>query len=380
MKRQQIASGLLACLFWLASGQVIPAESSSGFYEWSLPDWVPRPIVPADNPMSKEKVELGRHLFYDRRLSSDGSMACATCHIQGRAFTDGRAVSPGVTGEVGSRSSMALVNVAYLPVLTWMNPLLDTLEVQALIPLFGEHPVEMGLAGREQDVFKMLQADARYPSLFKEAFPKEADQGADALYSLSTITKALASFERALVSFDSPYDRYKYGNQPNAISESAKRGEALFFGEKMECYHCHGGLNMTDNLKHERLPFPELGFHNTGLYNTDGKGSYPLKNPGIIEITGDQADKGKFRTPGLRNIAVTAPYMHDGSISILEQVIRSHYAKAGRAGEKGNSNPLRSEFLVGFEVDAQEVSDLVAFLNALTDQGFLTNPAFADPW
>ena len=380
MKRQQIASGLLACLLWLASGQVIPAESSSGFYEWSLPDWVPRPIVPADNPMSKEKVELGRHLFYDRRLSSDGSMACATCHIQGRAFTDGRAVSPGVTGEVGSRSSMALVNVAYLPVLTWMNPLLDTLEVQALIPLFGEHPVEMGLAGREQDVFKMLQADARYPSLFKEAFPKEADQGADALYSLSTITKALASFERALVSFDSPYDRYKYGNQPNAISESAKRGEALFFGEKMECYHCHGGLNMTDNLKHERLPFPELGFHNTGLYNTDGKGSYPLKNPGIIEITGDQADKGKFRTPGLRNIAVTAPYMHDGSISILEQVIRSHYAKAGRAGEKGNSNPLRSEFLVGFEVDAQEVSDLVAFLNALTDQGFLTNPAFADPW
>lgn len=380
MKRQQIASGLLACLLWLASGQVIPAESSSGFYEWSLPDWVPRPIVPADNPMSKEKVELGRHLFYDRRLSSDGSMACATCHIQGRAFTDGRAVSPGVTGEVGSRSSMALVNVAYLPVLTWMNPLLDTLEVQALIPLFGEHPVEMGLAGREQDVFKMLQADARYPSLFKEAFPKEADQGADALYSLSTITKALASFERALVSFDSPYDRYKYGNQPNAISESAKRGEALFFGEKMECYHCHGGLNMTDNLKHERLPFPELGFHNTGLYNTDGKGSYPLKNPGIIEITGDQADKGKFRTPGLRNIAVTAPYMHDGSISTLEQVIRSHYAKAGRAGEKGNSNPLRSEFLVGFEVDAQEVSDLVAFLNALTDQGFLTNPAFADPW
>lgn len=377
MNRQQIVSGLLACLLWLASGQVIPAESS---YEWSLPDWVPRPIVPTHNPMSKEKVELGRHLFYDRRLSSDGSMACATCHIQGRAFTDGRAVSPGVTGEVGSRSSMALVNVAYLPVLTWMNPLLDTLEVQALIPLFGEHPVEMGLAGREQEIFKMLQSDARYPSLFKEAFPKEADQGSEALYSLSTITKALASFERALLSFDSPYDRYKYGNQHEAISDSAKRGEALFFGEKMECYHCHGGLNMTDNIKHERLPFPELGFHNTGLYNTDGKGSYPLKNPGIIEITGDQADKGKFRTPGLRNIAVTAPYMHDGSIATLEQVIRSHYAKAGRAGALGNSNPLRSEFLVGFEVDEQEVSDLVAFLNALTDQGFLINPAFADPW
>ncbi len=349
-------------------------------YVWDLPDWVPRPNVPENNPMSREKVELGRHLFYDRRLSADGSMSCATCHLQARAFTDGRAVSPGVNGEKGGRSAMALVNVAYLPVLTWMNPLLDTLEVQALIPLFGEHPVEMGMAGREQEIFNMFRADARYPGLFERAFPKEASQGPEALHSLSTLTKALASFERALLSFESPYDRYKYGNQSDAMSESAKRGEALFFGEKMECYHCHGGLNLTDNLKHERLPFPELGFHNTGLYNMDGKGAYPTKNPGIIEITGAAGDKGKFRTPGLRNVAVTAPYMHDGSIATLEQVIRSHYAHAGRAGAKGAPNPMRSELLVGFEVSEQEVQDLVAFLNALTDERFLNNPGFSDPW
>lgn len=378
---------LLASLMWLASGLSVAAQDTaktqlkgSKTYAWDLPEWAPRPTVPTSNPMSKEKVELGRHLFYDKRLSADGSMACASCHLQGSAFTDGRPVSPGVTGEKGGRSAMALVNVAYLPVLTWMNPLLDTLEVQALIPLFGEHPVEMGMAGREQDIFNMFRADARYPDLFERAFPKEARQGPEALYSLSTLTKALASFERALLSFDSPYDRYKYGNQSDAMSESAKRGEALFFGEKMECYHCHGGLNLTDNLKHERLPFPELGFHNTGLYNVDGKGTYPSKNPGIIEITGDAGDKGKFRTPGLRNVAVTAPYMHDGSIATLEQVIRSHYAHAGRAGGKGVPNPMRSELLVGFEVSEQEVQDLVAFLKALTDEGFLNSPGFSNPW
>lgn len=380
MRRQQIVNRLLAGLLWLVIGHSIAAEDPATKYKWDLPEWVPRPTVPTDNPMSEEKVELGRHLFYDKRLSADRSMACATCHLQSRAFSDGRSVSPGVTGEVGSRSAMALVNVAYLPVLTWMNPLLDTLEVQALIPLFGEHPVEMGLAGRENELFQMFQDDARYPDLFKQAFPIEASQGTEALYSLSTLTKALASFERALLSFDSPYDRYKYGNQPEAISESAKRGEALFFGEKMECYHCHGGLNMTDNIKHDRLPFPELGFHNMGLYNTDGKGSYPVKSPGIVEITGVLADKGKFRTPGLRNVEVTAPYMHDGSIATLEQVIRAHYANAGRAGANGKPNPLRSEFLVGFEVDEQEISDLVAFLNSLTDSGFLSNPKHANPW
>lgn len=381
MNRRQMCTYLLAGLFWLASSQGCATESPAVDYQWNIPSWVPPPVVPTDNPMTTEKIELGRHLFYDKSLSANGSMSCATCHVQARAFTDGRAVSPGVTGELGSRSAMALVNVAYLPVLTWMNPLLDSLEVQSLIPLFGEHPFEMGMAGREKELFSIFETDPRYQSLFKRAFPKEASLGSEALYSLSTLTKALASFQRTLLSFDSPYDRYKYGNQPDAISESAKRGEALFFGEKMECYHCHGGLNFTDNIKHTRLPFPELGFHNTGLYNVDGKGAYPVNNPGIVEITASPEDKGKFRTPTLRNIALTAPYMHDGSIPTLAQVIREHYARSGRASQGGNSaNPLRSELLVGFKVDDQEVSDLVAFLNALTDERFLNNPKFGNPW
>jgi cytochrome c peroxidase len=366
----------LGCAALLAAAAV-----PSGTWEWPLPEWVPPPSVPADNPMSAAKVSLGRHLFYDRRLSRDGRMACASCHEQARAFTDGNAVSQGVTGETGARSAMALANVAYLPVLTWQNPQLTSLEVQALIPLFGEHPVEMGLAGRERQLFALLQADPVYQRLFAQAFPAEAAQGPAVLYSLSTLTKALASFQRSLLSFDSPYDRYRYGGQPNAIGAAAKRGEDLFFGERLECYHCHGGFTFTDNLKHARTPFAETGFHNTGLYNEDGKGRYPAASPGIVEFTADARDAGRFRTPSLRNVAVTAPYMHDGSIATLAEVLRTHYARAGRAAQTPQGrNPLRSELIAGFDISEAEAADVVAFLEALTDERFLRNPAHGDPW
>lgn len=365
----------------LAAGSVLLLGASGAAWHWPLPAWVPPPVVPTDNPMSADKVELGRRLFHDPRLSRDGSLSCAGCHDPARAFTDGRAVSPGVTGENGSRSAMSLANVAYLPVLTWQNPQLTSLEVQALIPLFGEHPVEMGLAGREQQLFAMFRGDPTYRRLFAQAFPAEAGQGDTALYSLSTLTKALASFQRSLLSFDSPYDRYRYGGQKSALSAAAKRGEEIFFGEKLECYHCHGGFNFTDNLKHARTPFPEVGFHNTGLYNEDGKGAYPKASPGIVEFTGEPRDAGRFRTPSLRNVAVTAPYMHDGSIATLNDVLRTHYARAGRVVHAGRAaNPLRSEFIAGFEISETEIADLVAFLESLTDERFLRNPAHRNPW
>ena len=379
MKRKlRSLAGVAVCAigaWWLLSG------SASDAFRWSLPAWVPPPVVPADNPMSVAKVELGRHLFYDPRLSADGRMSCATCHHQDKAFTDGLAVAEGVTGEKGARSAMSLANVAYLPTLTWANPQLKSLEVQALIPIFGEHPVEMGMAGRETELFATLKTDAIYQRLFANAFPTEARQGEAALYSLSTLTKALAAFQRSLLSFNSPYDRYKYGGETQAISAAAKRGEALFFGEKMECYHCHGGFTFNDNVMHSRLPFPEFGYHNTGLYNVDGQGSYPADNPGVGEFTGEASDRGRFRTASLRNVAVTAPYMHDGSIATLEDVIRRHYALAGRSTSvTGHPSPVRSELLVGFEVSDDEVGDLIAFLESLTDAGFLNNPAHSNPW
>jgi cytochrome c peroxidase len=378
---RSILFGLCTVLLGMSSLAISFAAQPESTYKWPLPSWVPTPVVPADNSMTDAKVELGRHLFYDKRLSANEQMSCAACHHQNLAFTDGRAVATGVNGEVGARSSMSLVNVAYLPVLTWMNPQLTSLEIQALIPIFGEHPVEMGMAGRERALWEMFKSDPTYERLFKRAFPEQANQGEQALYSLSTLTKALASFQRSIVSFNSPYDKYQFGSQPKALSASAKRGESLFFGEKMECYHCHGGLNFTDNVVHSRMPFPEMGFHNTGLYNEDGKGRYPTQNPGIVEFTAEPADQGKFRTPSLRNVSVTAPYMHDGSIQTLAEVIKSHYSTKGRsASESGVANPLRSELIVGFDINEDEIKDLVAFLESLTDSDFLTDPTYSDPW
>ena len=372
MKTRAILCNTFFVWILLTSSGVVHAES----WQWNKPSWVPDPVVPKDNPMSAAKVELGRHLFYDKRLSSNNSMACATCHVQAKAFTDGNALSPGVNGKDGVRSAMMLANLAYLPVLTWANPNVKQLEKQLLVPIFGGNPVELGMEGKEKELFARLRADARYPEMFRKAFPQE--KGA---VNLSTISKAIASFERTLLSFNAPYDRYKYGGDKNAISESAKRGEALFYGEDLECSHCHGGFNFTDNVQHARLPYPELGFHNTGLYNLDGKGAYRADNHGIREVTGDAADEGKFRTPTLRNIAVTAPYMHDGSIATLRDVIRKHYAVKGIAVSNGQSpNPLRDSFIEGFKVSDAEVEDLVAFLESLTDEGFLTNPRLSDPF
>ena len=363
---------------------VLMMGASSGFrdWHWSLPVWVPEPVVPLDNPMSVAKVELGRHLFYDPRLSADYSLSCASCHEQARAFTDGKALSRGVNGEPGVRSAMSLANVAYLPALTWQNPDLVSLEVQSLIPLFGEHPVEMGMAGREEELFNRLRADPLYRQLFAAAFPDgSAGKSQDAPISLATITRALAAFQRSLVSVNSPWDRYRYGGESKAISESARRGEALFFGERLECYHCHGGLHFTDNIKHKRLPDGERGFHNTGLYNIDGTGSYPPESPGIVELTDLPDDRGVFRTPSLRNVAVTAPYMHDGSIATLEEVIRDHYAIGGRAARsRHGANPLRSPFMAGFSISDDEVRDVVVFLESLTDEQFLKDPRFGNPW
>lgn len=384
------ATALLIAAGLLLSGCEPPVSTTTGggaagappvaAYDWGLPAWMPPPLVPADNPMSAAKVELGRRLFYDKRLSADGSMACATCHEQARAFTDGKARSRGVTGETTARNSPSLANVAYVPVLTWANPLLRALEKQALIPLFGTHPTEMGLAGREHELFARLAADETYARLFRAAFPEHG--GA---IDLATTTRALAAFQRTLISYDSPYDRYRYGGESDALSAAAKRGEALFFSERLECYHCHGGLHLTDTVAHARLAWPEFGFHNTGLYNRDGKGAYPPDNVGIAEHTGDPADMGRFRTPSLRNVTLTAPYMHDGSIATLDAVI-DHYAAGGRtihAGPdrgRGAASPLRSPLIVGFRVTRAERDDLIAFLESLTDRGFIADPRFADPF
>ena len=348
-------------------------------YDWNLPEWTPKPVVPADNPMTAEKVELGRYLFYEPRLSITGQYSCASCHKQALAFTDGKPVAIGSTEEKHSRNSMSLANMAYNPVLTWANPLITSLENQALIPIFGEHPVEMGMVGKERDLIDWMQQDARYRQMFKSAFAAENEP-----INVKNMTKALASFQRSLVSFKSPYDRYRYMGEQNAISPAAKRGEKLFNSERTECFHCHGGINFSDSVKHENLAFTEIAFHNTGLYNIDGSGGYPVPNTGVNEITTKAEDMGRFKVPTLRNIALTAPYMHDGSVATLQDAI-AHYQAGGRTISTGkyagigSQNPYKSGFIKGFEITEAEINDLVAFLQSLTDENFITNPEYMNP-
>lgn len=304
-------------------------------YRWVLPPGVAPPPVPADNPMSQAKVELGHRLFYDADLSIDGTLACAGCHGQHRAFSESNATHPGVRGAAGRRNVMTLSNVAYYSALTWGDPSLRSLEAQVLVPTLGEHPIEMGMKGQEAEVARRLGTDACYRQMFAAAFPER--KGA---IGMETVALALAAFERTLISFRSDYDR-------QALSEAARRGEGLFFGPRLACATCHAAPLFTDANSAD----PLAAFHRIEAADA--------RDRGLAEITGKAGDAGRFRTPSLRNVALSPPYLHDGSARTLPDAIRRHE---------------QASALTNAELD-----DLVAFLGGLTDQAFVTDPRFALP-
>ena len=358
------------------TSQSINTDSS---WSWNLPVNFATPAVPDDNPMSEEKFQLGRRLFYDTRLSGNGTQSCASCHLQNLAFTDGKAVATGSTGQQTARSAMPIANAAYHPTLNWANPNAISLEKQMETPLFGTNPVELGINdGNRAEVLKRFQDDADYVARFGRAFPGETGP-----ISFTQIIKAIATFERGMLSGDSKYDRYQKGQV--TLSDSEERGRNLYFTEKAECFHCHGSFNFNDQLKHAGSRNVETPFHNTGLYNIDGKGGFPTPNRGLFETTGKAEDMGAFRAQSLRNVAVTAPYMHDGSIATLEEVL-DFYAAGGRnitsgphAGD-GRANPYKSDLISRIDLSAQEKADLVAFLKTLTDETLLTSSRFSNPF
>ena len=376
------ALGALAACGGGGGTTLVETRASAGEWTWALPAFFPTPKVPADNPMSAAKVELGRFLFYDPRLSGNGRQACAGCHHQDKAFTDGRAQAIGSTGELHPRSAQHLANVVYNATLTWANPSLVTLERQMETPLFGESPVEMGVNDANKDaVLQRLRDDttvANYPQRFVSAFPGEAQP-----LAWANVIKAIAAFQRSLVSGNSRYDQWLAGKP--ALSEAEQRGMNLFFGEKAECFHCHGSFNFNDQIVHAGSRLVETPFSNTGLYNVGGTGAFPEPNRGVFELTAKATDMGKFRAPSLRNVGVTAPYMHDGSIATLPEVLR-FYAAGGRnitsgphAGD-GRANPYKSDLVSLIALSDQEQADIVAFLQSLTDHDFLTDPRHADPF
>ena len=306
--------------------------ASAPQWRWpALPAHVAAPALPTGASMNAAKVALGRRLFYDRALSREGTMACADCHVQARGFTDGLPVHVGVTGEMGVRNVPGLANVAWRGCLTWTEAGLSTLEAQAMVPMTGTKPVEMGMAGDDREMARRLDADPCYRALFARAFP--GDRGP---MNYGRVTAALAAFQRTMISFESAYDR-------NALSPLARKGAAQFAASG--CAACHSGADFTDGQVHY------VGTAAPSEADGSAYGGKPLP-PGF------EPPPERFRTPSLRNVAVTGPWLHDGQSPTIEAAIRRHAAQQ----------------LVGADVPA-----LLAFLESLTDHGFLTNAALGPP-
>lgn len=294
--------------------------------------------IPADNPPTRETIALGKKLFFSPLLSADGAISCATCHDPAKAFTDGKSVSVGIGGKTGKRNAPTVLNAAYNKLQFWDGRALS-LEEQATGPMFS--PEEMGhsLKGVEAK----LAADAEIRALFEAAFGPGP-------VTLDGVTKAIASYERTLLSGNSPFDRFYFGGDKTALSEAAQRGLDVFRDPKRgNCATCHV-IGETYAL------FTDHKFHNLGA-GLDPDGAIP--DPGRIAQTLRDGDQGAFRTPGLRNVALTAPYMHDGSLKTLKEVVDFYIGG-------GSSNPFLDPEIRPLRLTRQERDDLIAFLESLT--------------
>lgn len=327
-------------------------------YELNLPgiieQYLPPMEIPLDNPLTEEGVELGRKLFYDTKLSADNTQSCSSCHAPENAFTDINQFSTGIDGIEGNRNSMAIINIGWMDKLFW-DGRATSIEDQAFGPVVN--PIEMHNTWNY--AVQTLQTDPVYPDLFLQAF------GTEVIDSV-LVSKALSQFERTLISGNSPFDRYLRG-EPTGMTEQeeleAYQGFALFMDEsKGDCFHCHGDSYnplWTDNL-----------FHNNGL-------DAVITDKGLGAVTGNPIDDGKFKTPTLRNLVFTAPYMHDGRFASLTDVV-NHYS-SGLQNSPTIDPLMKSVDQGGVLLTPTERSLLVKFLVSLSDSSFVTNPKFQAP-
>jgi cytochrome c peroxidase len=372
MKAASLALSIVA-FGWLLTG----CGQQASVYRWTLPPGFPEPSVPADNPMTAKKIALGRRLFYDVRLSGNQTQSCASCHLQSHAFAEPARTATGSTGERHHRNTMSLTNVAYNATYTWAHSGIDTIEKQVLLPLFGDAPVEMEAARFAPQILERLAADPTYPREFAEAF------GEQRRISFDEIAKSLACFVRSMISFNSPFDRYAYYGNDAALTAAQIRGMNLFMSEQLECTHCHNGFNFSQFVSHESTRIEERTFHNTGLYFLDDPNAAAF-DYGLSQVTHEERDRYRFRAPTLRNVARTAPYMHDGSMATLEEVL-DFYAAGGRKIESGpyrgdgRLSPGKSPFIRTFRLTPEEKADVIAFLHSLTDEEFLSRPDLSAP-
>jgi cytochrome c peroxidase len=311
------------------------------------------PAIPTDNPMTVEGIRLGRRLFYDVRLSGDNTMSCATCHLQDHAFSDPNRFSTGIDGIEGTFNAPPIMNLAWQDFFFW-DGRSGSLEAQALLPI--EDPIEM-----HEDLsnaIAKLEADELYPQLFKDAFGSEEITG-------DAIGKAIAQFERKMVSANSKYDKFRRGEA--TFTDLEAEGFALFNNETGDCFHCHGDVTTAGIFG----AYGAIQFSNNGLDST------LRPNSGREAVTGNPNDRAKFKIPSLRNVEFSAPYMHDGRFFTLEQVVE-HYNMGGHP--TSTIDPNMKAMGVGRNWSLRQKQALVAFMKTLSDTEFLTDTTLSDPF
>lgn len=316
----------------------IPLPSFVGDYFDKMPQ-------DEENPLTEEGVALGRRLFYEKKLSANNTLSCGSCHKQQHAFADNRQFSLGVHDSLGIINTMPLFNLGWARALFW-DGRSPTLREQVTEPIINR----LEMASTWGDVLDKLQQDKDYPRLFRRVF------GTDKI-NPTHVMKALAQFEMTMVSFNTRFDKYYFDGQADVLSPQEERGLDIFFGFG-NCNHCHSDVLLTDNF-----------FRNNGLDLNP--------QPGLYNTTGKETDRGRMKVPSLRNVALTAPYMHDGRFKTLEEVI--DFYSTGVQQKSPNIDEHMVTFGKGLQLSAAQKADLVVFLNTLTDSSFIRNPAFSDP-
>lgn len=304
----------------------------------AVPVGFPQPNLPADNETIPARVALGKRLFYDSILSADNTVSCASCHKQEFAFADNKPTSFGIRNQAGTRNTPSIANVAYHPYLLREGGV-PTLEMQVEVPISEHNEFDSNIL----QVAERMNKDSSYIIQSLAAYNRNPDY--------YVITRALACFERTLLSGNSRYDQFTYQGKPDALGSDEIAGKTLFFSERLACGNCHGGFNFTN-----------YSFENNGLYQY-------YKDPGRYRLTLNKKDSALFKVPSLRNVSVTAPYMHDGSITTLEAVIE-HYNSGGKP--HAHKNPL----VQPLNLSNQEKNNLIAFLKSLSDDSFIQNNKF----
>jgi cytochrome c peroxidase len=314
--------------------------------------------------------QLGRLLFFDERLSANKKMSCATCHQPSLAFTDGKKTAIGTFGDTVPRNTPTILNLANNKFFNWANDKLTSLQLQANNPLFGIHPIEMGLDSNSTDALQFARADNLYMPLLQQLSLKKLN------YTL--VKDAIAAYTKTLTSRQSKYDKFRENKAKLTTNEMA--GMALFFSDDLLCARCHN-KNDFDEPANPNM----FIYQNIGLYNVDTNNFYGNGDNGLYKVTNDKEDMGRFKIPSLRNVAITAPYFHDGSAKTLSEVI-AVYANAGRniteGKNKGNGieHPNKHPLIQGFTITDKQKQQLISFLNTLTDTSYTKSKWFNNPF